>query len=106
MSPLQLLRVSVHQRISAAAEDVLLRLEKRAAAALRALLTERLAAAAEEVVGLFERAVAEYEARVQQSGQEMCRQGMLLNAALKLQVRLHRAGGSPLASIGLQRLRS
>ncbi|KAF0022830.1 hypothetical protein F2P81_024811 [Scophthalmus maximus] len=50
----QLLRVSVHERISAAAEDFLLQAEEGEEAArvpaLRALLTERLTAAAEEIV--------------------------------------------------------
>ncbi|CAB1420964.1 unnamed protein product [Pleuronectes platessa] len=49
MSDVQLLRVSVHERISAAAEDFLLQLEKGGETArvpaLRAMLTERLTAA-------------------------------------------------------------
>ncbi len=93
---MQLLRVSVHERISAAAEDFLLRVEKGEEAAeipaLRALLTERLTAAAEEIVGLFEETVAEYEDRVERSEREICRQRRLLDAVLKPEVKLHRAG--------------
>ena len=100
MSAMQLLRVSVHQRISVAVEDVLVQLEKGPEAAelavLRALLTERLSAAAEEIAGLFEKAVAEYENREQRPERETCRQEMLLNFALESEVRLHRPGGSPL----------
>ncbi|XP_039977900.1 zinc finger protein 184-like [Xiphias gladius] len=95
MCAVQLLRVSVHERISAAAEDFLLRVEKGEDAAeipaLRALLTERLTAAAEEIVGLFEETVAEYEDRVERSEREICRQRRLLDAVLKPEVRLHRA---------------
>ncbi|XP_044028248.1 uncharacterized protein LOC122864700 [Siniperca chuatsi] len=95
MCAVQLLRVSVQERISAAAEDFLLRVEKgREAAeipALRALLTERLAAAAEEIVGLFEETVAEYEDRAERSEREIRRQRRLLDAVLKPEVRLHRA---------------
>ncbi|XP_078031906.1 uncharacterized protein LOC117263073 [Epinephelus lanceolatus] len=95
MCAVQLLRVSVHERISAAAEDFLLRLEKAREAAeipeLRALLTERLTAAAEEIVGLLEETVAEYEDRVERSEREICRQRRLLDAVLKPEVRLHRA---------------
>ncbi|XP_040928920.1 zinc finger protein 391-like [Betta splendens] len=96
MCAVQLLRVSVHERISAAAEDFLLQVEKGEVAAelpaLRALLTERLTAAAEEIVGLFEEAVAKYEDRVERSEREVCRQRRLLDAVLKPEVRLHRAG--------------
>ncbi|KAG8004786.1 hypothetical protein GBF38_010574 [Nibea albiflora] len=95
MCAVQLLRVSVHERISAAAEDFLLRVEKGEEAAeipaLRALLTERLTAAAEEIVGLFEETVAEYEDRVERSEREICRQRRLLDAVLKPEVKLHRA---------------
>ncbi|KAI3358274.1 hypothetical protein L3Q82_003272 [Scortum barcoo] len=95
MCAVQLLRVSVHERISAAAEDFLLRVEKGEEAAelpaLRALLTERLTAAAEEIVGLLEETVAEYEDRVERSEREICRQRRLLDAVLKPEVRLHRA---------------
>uniref|UniRef100_A0A3Q0RJK6 C2H2-type domain-containing protein n=1 Tax=Amphilophus citrinellus TaxID=61819 RepID=A0A3Q0RJK6_AMPCI len=95
MCTVKLLRVSVHERISAAAEDFLLQLEKREAAelpALRALLTERLTAAAEEIVALLEETVAEYEDRVERSEREICRQRRLLDAVLKPEVRLHAAG--------------
>ncbi|XP_023267648.1 endothelial zinc finger protein induced by tumor necrosis factor alpha-like [Seriola lalandi dorsalis] len=95
MCAVQLLRVSVHERMSAAAEDFLLQVEKREepaeVPALRALLTERLTAAAEEIVGLFEETVAEYEDRVERSEREICRQRRLLDAVLKPEVKLHRA---------------
>ncbi|TKS89274.1 Zinc finger protein 235 [Collichthys lucidus] len=95
MCAVQLLRVSVHERISAAAEDFLLRVETAEEAAelpaLRALLTERLTAAAEEIVGLLEETVAEYEDRVERSEREICRQRRLLEAVLKPEVKLHRA---------------
>ena len=94
----QLLRVSVHERMSAAAEDFLLQVEKGEEAAeipaLRAKLTERLTAAAEEIVALLEETVAEYEDRVERSEREICRQRRLLDAVLKPQVKLHRAGQS------------
>uniref|UniRef100_A0A8D3AXD1 C2H2-type domain-containing protein n=1 Tax=Scophthalmus maximus TaxID=52904 RepID=A0A8D3AXD1_SCOMX len=84
MFAVQLLRVSVHERIGAAAEDFLLQVEKGEEAArvpaLRALLTERLTAAAEEIVGLLEETVAEYEDRVERSEREICRQRRLLDA--------------------------
>ncbi|XP_051811661.1 zinc finger protein 135-like isoform X1 [Acanthochromis polyacanthus] len=95
MCAVQLLRVSVHERISAAAEGFLLQLEKGQEAAelpaLRALLTERLTAAAEEIVGLLEATVADYEDRVERSEREICRQRRLLDAVLKPEVRLYRA---------------
>ncbi|XP_034456441.1 uncharacterized protein LOC117770805 [Hippoglossus hippoglossus] len=95
MCAVQLLRVSVRERISAAAEDFLLQLEKgeetARVPALRALLTERLAAAAEEIVAVFEETVAEYEHRVERSEREVCRQRRLLDAVMKPEVRLHRA---------------
>ncbi|KAM9839080.1 uncharacterized protein ACBR49_017745 [Aulostomus maculatus] len=95
MCAVQLLRVSVHERILAAAEDFLLQLEKGEEAAevpvLRALLTERLTAAAEQIVALLEETVAEYEDRVERSEREICRQRRLLDAVLKPEVRLHRA---------------
>uniref|UniRef100_A0A3Q1FGQ5 C2H2-type domain-containing protein n=1 Tax=Acanthochromis polyacanthus TaxID=80966 RepID=A0A3Q1FGQ5_9TELE len=88
---------SQHERISAAAEDFLLQLEKGQEAAelpaLRALLTERLTAAAEEIVGLLEATVADYEDRVERSEREICRQRRLLDAVLKPEVRLYRAVG-------------
>ena len=97
MCAVQLLRVSVHERISAAAEDFLLRVEKGEETAeipLRALLTERLTAAAEEIVGLLEEIVSEYEDRVERSEREICRQRRLLDAVLKPEVKLLRAGQS------------
>ncbi|CAB1426594.1 unnamed protein product [Pleuronectes platessa] len=93
MSAVQLLRVSVHERIRAAAEHFLLRLEKgeepARVPALRAMLTERLTA---EIVAVFEETVAEYEDRVERSEREVCRQRRLLDAVMKPEVRLHRAG--------------
>ncbi|CAB1440899.1 unnamed protein product, partial [Pleuronectes platessa] len=69
MCDVQLLRVSVHERISAAAEDFLLQVEKGGETAhfpaLRAMLTERLTAAAEEIVSVFEETVAVYEDRME-----------------------------------------
>ncbi len=52
---------------------------------LRALVEQRLTLAAEEIFELFERTMVEYE-------EQLCRQGKLLNAVLKPEVRLHRAG--------------
>ncbi|XP_041867921.1 zinc finger protein 771-like [Melanotaenia boesemani] len=95
MCAIQPLRMSVHERINAAAEDVLRQLEKREKAAdllaPRALITKRLIVAADEVVGLFEKAVVEYEDRVQRLQQEICRQKRLLEAVLKPQVTLQKA---------------
>ncbi|CAB1438286.1 unnamed protein product [Pleuronectes platessa] len=98
MSAVQLLRVSVHERISAAAEDFLLQVEKGGGKdqvpSLIAMLTERLMAAAEEILAVLEETVAEYEDRVEQSERselEICRQRRLLDAAMKPVVRLHRA---------------
>ncbi|XP_069372633.1 uncharacterized protein [Paralichthys olivaceus] len=95
MCAVQLLRVSVHERISAAAEDFLLQVEEgeetAQVPALRALLTERLTAAAEEIVAVFEETVAEYEDRVERSEREICRQRRLLDAVMKPEVRLYRA---------------
>ncbi|XP_062265579.1 uncharacterized protein LOC133972249 isoform X2 [Platichthys flesus] len=92
MSAVQLLRVSVHERIRAAAEHFLLRLEKgeepARVPALRAMLTERLTA---EIVAVFEETVAEYEDRVERSEREVCRQRRLLDAVMKPEVRLHKA---------------
>uniref|UniRef100_UPI003AAE868F uncharacterized protein n=1 Tax=Centroberyx gerrardi TaxID=166262 RepID=UPI003AAE868F len=83
------------ERISAAAEDFLLLVEKGKETAeipeLRALLTERLTAAAEEIFGLFEKTVAEYEDKVHRSEQEIRRQRKLLDVVLKPEVKLHRA---------------
>ncbi|CAB1441378.1 unnamed protein product [Pleuronectes platessa] len=101
MSAVQLLRVSVHERISAAAEDFLLQVEKGGGKdqvpSLIAMLTERLMAAAEEILAVLEETVAEYEDRVEQSERselEICRQRRLLDAAMKPVVRLHRTGQS------------
>ncbi|XP_053293859.1 zinc finger protein OZF-like [Pleuronectes platessa] len=98
MFAVQLLRVSVHERISAAAEDFLLQVEqgggKAQVLAMRAMLTERLMAAVEEILAEFEETVAEYEDRVERtepSEREICRQRRLLAAAMKSVVRLHRA---------------
>ncbi|XP_056277809.1 zinc finger protein 250-like [Pseudoliparis swirei] len=94
MCAVRLLRVSVRERLGAAAEDVLLRLEEAEEAAevsAQALLTERLAAAAEEIVGLLEETVAEHEQRAERAEREVCRQRRLLEAVLKPDVRLQRA---------------
>ncbi|XP_035026171.2 neurofilament medium polypeptide-like, partial [Hippoglossus stenolepis] len=95
MCAVQLLRVSVHERISAAAEDFLLQVEKgeetAQVPALRALLTERLTAAAKEIAAVFEETVAEYEDRLERSEREICRQRRLLDAVMKPEIRLHRA---------------
>ncbi|CAB1430784.1 unnamed protein product [Pleuronectes platessa] len=98
MSAVRLLRVSVHERISAAAEDFLLEVDKvggkAQVPALRAMLTERLKAAAEEILVWLEETVAEYEDRVERSERtelEICRQRRLLDAVMQPVVRLHRA---------------
>ncbi|XP_060925099.1 uncharacterized protein LOC132999430 [Limanda limanda] len=87
MCDVQLLRESVHERISAAAEDFLLQLEKGGETArvpeLRAMLTERLTAAVEEIVAVF-------EDRMERSEREICRQRRLLEAVMKPELRLHR----------------
>ncbi|XP_034432176.1 gastrula zinc finger protein XlCGF57.1-like isoform X3 [Hippoglossus hippoglossus] len=94
MCDVQLLRVSVHERISAAAVDFLLQLEKGGETAqvpaLRALLTERLTAAAEEIDAGIEETVAVYEDRMERSEREICRQRRLLDAVMKPELRLHR----------------
>ncbi|KAM4724866.1 uncharacterized protein FYW61_013154 [Anableps anableps] len=95
MSSVQLLRMSVHQRISSAAEDVLQQLENGKKAAQlrtqRALITARLTAAAEEIFGLFKETLADYEERLRQSEQEICHQRKQLDALLKPEVRLQRS---------------
>ncbi|KAM9737635.1 uncharacterized protein ACNS7B_013278 [Menidia menidia] len=100
MCAIQLLRVSVRERINAAADELLRQLEKREEAAglreLRELLTERLTA---ELTGLFEGTVAEYEDRLRRSEQEIRRQERLLDAVLKPQVRLTRADATGSVSL-------
>ncbi|CAB1412465.1 unnamed protein product [Pleuronectes platessa] len=98
MSAVQLLRVSVHERISAAAEDFLLQVERGGGKAqvpeLRAMLTERLAAAGEQILAGLEEILLEYEDRVERterSEREISRQRRLLDAAMQPVVRLHRA---------------
>ncbi|XP_053289382.1 zinc finger protein 239 [Pleuronectes platessa] len=95
MSAVQQLRVSVHEPISAAAEDFLLQVEKGGGKAqvpaMRALLTERLTAAGEEILAGLEETLAEYEDRVEQSDRVICRQRKLLDAVMQPEVRLHRA---------------
>lgn len=59
---------------------------------LRALVKQRLSAAAEEIVVLFERTIAEYEQELCRSKEENERQRQLLDAVFKPQLRLHRAG--------------
>ena len=101
MCAVQLLRVSVHERLSFAAEDLLQQLEtsdKAAGEKLRPLLTKRLMAVAEEILRLFEKTVEEYEDSLQLSEQKICHQERLLDAVLNPQVRLQRAGQSLLSS--------
>ncbi|CAB1447503.1 unnamed protein product [Pleuronectes platessa] len=85
MSTVQLLQVSVHERISAAAEVFLLQAEKGGGKAqvpaLEApLLTERLMAAGEEILAGLEETLAEFEDRLDQSKREIRRQRRLLRA--------------------------
>ena len=98
MCDTRLLRVSVHERISAAAEDFLLQVEKGGETAqvpaLRALLTERLTAAADEIVAVFEETMAVYEDGMERSEREIYRQRRLLDAVMKPELRLHRVGKS------------
>lgn len=111
MFTIQLLREEVCERLAAAAENLLRRLEKGEAAAevavVRALLTEQLRAAAEEIVALLEKTVAELEGRAERSEQEMERRRKAWDALLKPHVKLHRTGRSPPASCpGNRRFRS
>ncbi|XP_059191708.1 gastrula zinc finger protein XlCGF57.1-like [Centropristis striata] len=57
----------------------------------RVVVNERLSAAAEEILGLFERSIAEYEEELFRSKRENEQQRKLLDAVLKPEVRLHRA---------------
>ncbi|XP_031733860.1 zinc finger and SCAN domain-containing protein 2-like isoform X1 [Anarrhichthys ocellatus] len=57
---------------------------------LRVVVTERLTAAAEEIFGLFERTLAEYEEELCRSKRDNECQRKLLDAVLKPEVRLHR----------------
>ncbi|XP_062235514.1 zinc finger protein 397-like [Platichthys flesus] len=98
MSAVELLRVSVHERISAAAEDFLLQVEEGRGKArvpeLRAKLNERLMAAVEQILAGLEKTLLEYEGRVEraeQSEREICRQRRLLDAVMQPKVWLHRA---------------
>lgn len=59
---------------------------------LKMVVNQRLTAAAEELFGLFERTIAEYEAELSRSKRENERQRKLLDAVLKPEVRLQRAG--------------
>lgn len=59
---------------------------------LRVFVNERLTAAAEEIFGLFVKTVSEYEEQLYRSKQENERQLKLLDAVLSPEVRLHRAG--------------
>ncbi|CAB1444582.1 unnamed protein product [Pleuronectes platessa] len=101
MCDVQLLRVSVHERISAAAEDFLLQVEKGGETAhvpaLRAMLNERLTAAAKEIVSVFEKTVAVYEdrrERVYWSEQDISLQRRRVDAVMKPELQLHRVGKS------------
>lgn len=96
---IQRLREGVYERLAAAAESLLQRLEKGEAAAeipvMRALLTEQLMAAAEEIVALLEKTVTELENRAERSEQEMERRRKAWDALLKPHVKLHRTGRLP-----------
>lgn len=98
MSKTLLLRVSVNERISSAAEDIMLRLESGEVSVelptLRILLTERLTIAAGQIISLFEKIVSDFEDTLRQSEQKVCRQRKLLDAVLKPTVQLERAGES------------
>ncbi|XP_037831554.1 zinc finger protein 70-like [Kryptolebias marmoratus] len=98
MVTVQLLRMSVHERIKAAVNDLLHRLgtgEKSAEApVLRSLLTMRLTAAAEEIVDLFKKTVVDYEVRVLRAEKEIFRQRRQLDALLQPEVRLLRTESS------------
>ncbi|XP_053190787.1 uncharacterized protein LOC128374541 [Scomber japonicus] len=59
---------------------------------LRASVNQRLTAAAEEIFVLFERTIAEYEEELSRSKEENKRQRKLLDAVFKPQLQLHRAG--------------
>ncbi|CAB1418669.1 unnamed protein product [Pleuronectes platessa] len=98
MSAVQLLRMSVHERISAAAEDFLLQVEEGGGKArvpeLRAKLSERLMAAVEQILAGLEKTLLEYEGRVERAEQsewEICRQRRLLDGVMQPKVWLHRA---------------
>lgn len=99
MFTIQLLREEVYERLTAAAENLLQRLEKGEAAAevpaMRALLAEQLMAAAEEIVALLEKTVTELEKRAERSEQEMERRRKVWDALLKPHVKLHRTGRFP-----------
>ncbi|XP_044192023.1 zinc finger protein 260-like isoform X4 [Thunnus albacares] len=58
---------------------------------LRASVTQRLTAAAEEIFVLFERSIAEYEEELSRSKEENERQRKLLDAVFNPQLQLHRA---------------
>ncbi|XP_053190767.1 oocyte zinc finger protein XlCOF7.1-like [Scomber japonicus] len=58
---------------------------------LRASVNQRLTAAAEEIFVLFERTIAEYEEELSRSKEENKRQRKLLDAVFKPQLQLHRA---------------
>lgn len=97
MSNIRLLRDKVSERLTAAAEELLQRLEAGEASAgipvLRALLTEQLAAAAEEIAALVQKTVAELEDRAERWEEEVKRRGKVWDALLKPRVRLQRTGG-------------
>ncbi|XP_067468984.1 gastrula zinc finger protein xFG20-1-like [Thunnus thynnus] len=58
---------------------------------LRASVTQRLTAAAEEIFVLFERSIAEYEEELSRSKEKNERQRKLLDAVFNPQLQLHRA---------------
>ncbi len=59
---------------------------------LRVVVNQRLTAAVEEISGLFERTIAEYEEELCHSKRENKRLRKVLDAVLKPEVRLRRAG--------------
>ncbi|XP_049928212.1 uncharacterized protein LOC126407396 isoform X3 [Epinephelus moara] len=66
------------------------------------LVKQHLTAAVEQIVELFERTVTEYEKKLSRSNEDIDRQRKLLDAVLKPEVRLHRAGWYPLIILVLR----
>lgn len=100
MCNIQLLREKVDERLSAAAETFLQRLDQREASAeipaLRALLSEQLTAAAEEIAALFAETVAELEERSPRAEEETRRRRKVLDSPLKPRGKLQPAGQLPM----------
>ncbi|KAG8004791.1 hypothetical protein GBF38_010583 [Nibea albiflora] len=59
---------------------------------MKALVKQRLTAAAQEIFELFEKTISEYEEQFCRLKEENERQRQLLDAVLKPELRLHRAG--------------